>query len=755
VLAATERNVPQPYQCRGLPESEPDHRTPRGRCARYASALVTALVFLLLQTVAAAPRIEVKRVLVFNDLGSISSPGFAATDQAILIGLQKSQYRIEFYNENLETTLFPDRSSQLEFRNSYAHKYRDREPDVIIAVGQDSVKFMVESHEIAFPGVPIIFCGSTEEMLAEAKLDSHFTGVWAVAQPEDTLNAALQLQPDTKHVVVVGGVGAFDRYMEAIVRKALSSYESKLDFTYLTDLDLLTLLERLKHLPSHTIVLHTSIMQDAAGARFIDASQSAPLVASTANAPVFVLDDVDIGSGTVGGRLLSWAATGQIAAGIALRVLKGEKPENIPIVKSPNSYVFDWRALRRWGFKESNLPPGSVLLYRQPGLWELYRGYIIGGILLISAEALLIVGLLWQRVRRRRVESELAISHERLRMAVEAGRFVGWDLDINNGKYRWFGSLEGRFGSKSDTYFPEIGELSRRVHPEDRDLLSKEIAEARQSKQPYNVEFRFQLDDDETMRWIIARGRFYYAKNGAPERMLGLAADVTERKMAEEALSKLSGRLINAQEEERKRIAREIHDDYNQRLAMLALELETIEEEIENLPAVTGQRIHKVWNAIGELGADLHSLSHRLHSSTLESLGLVAAVKAFVEEFAVQQQVKVTFTHDNVPRRVAEDVALCLFRIVQESLRNVKRHSGADNAEIRLEGLGEKLRLSVVDRGKGFDVNHCSPRSGIGIRSMQERLRSVGGQLAITSRPTEGTRIDVLVPLRSASRSAA
>ena len=754
MLAATERNAPRSYECRGLPGWGQDHRTPCERSPRYAAAFVAGLVLLLPQTVAAAPHTEVKRVLVFNDLGSISSPGFAAIDQAILVGLQKSPYQIEFYNENLETTLFSDRTSQREFRNWYARKYSDRKPDVIIAVGQDSVKFMVESHETAFPNVPIIFCGSTEEMLAEMKIDSHFSGVWAVAQPEDTLNSALQLQPDTKHVVVVGGVGAFDRYMEVIVQKALSSYESKLEFTYLTDLDLPTLLERLKHLPTHTVVLHTSIMEDAAGEHFIDASQSVPLVASAANAPVFVLDDVDLGSGTVGGHLVSWAATGQLAAGIALRVLNGEKPEHIPIVRSPNSYMFDWRALRRWGFKESNLPPGSVLLYRQPGLWELYGGYIIGGIFLILVEALLIVGLVWQRVRRRKAETELAISHERLRMAVEAGRFVGWELDISNGQNRWFGNLDGMFGIASDTYFPQIGDFSRRVHPEDRELVSQQIADARQSRQPYTGEFRFQRDDG-TVRWITARGRFYYADNGAPERMLGLAVDVTERKMAEEALSKLSGRLIDAQEEERKRIAREIHDDYNQRLAVLAIELESLEEEIGNSPAAATERTRKIWNAIGDLGADLHSLSHRLHSSTLESLGLVAGVKVFIEEFALQQQMKVSFTHENVPRGVAEDVSLCLFRIVQEGLRNVKRHSGADRAEVRLEGLGEKLHLSVVDRGRGFDVNHCSPRSGIGIRSMQERLRSLGGQLEITSRPTEGTRIDALVPLRASGRSAA
>ena len=722
---------------------------------RSSAALVTALIaFLLPATIVAAPQMEVRRVLVFNDLGSISSPGFTAIDQAIFVALQKSPYRIEFYNENLETTLFSDKDSQRKFREWYVRKYRDRKPDVIFAVGQDALKFMVESHATAFPNVPIIFCGSTEEMVAEMKPDSNFTGVWAVAQPEGTLRAALQLQPDTKHVVVVGGVGAFDRYMEGIVKKSLRDYESKLEFRYLTDLDLPTLLERLKHLPSHTIVLHTSIMEDATGAHFIDASQSAPLVASASNAPVFVLDDVDLGNGTVGGLLLSWAATGQVAAGMALRVLNGEKPDNIPIVKSTNSYMFDWRALRRWGFKEGDLPLGSALLYRQPGVWELYKRYIIGGSFLILVEALLIVGLLRQRTTRRKVEAELAISYERLQMAVEAGRFVGWDLDVKSGQNRWFGDLEGMFGIPSESYSAQIGEFGRRVHPEDRDRVLRAIADARRSKQPYNAEFRFQGKHG-TVTWIIARGRFYDANSRGPERMLGLAVDVTERKMAEEALSRLSGRLIDAQEEERKRIAREIHDDYSQRLAMLALDLEGIEEEIGDTAAGAGQRLRKVWNVIGELGADLHSLSHRLHSSTLESLGLVPGVKVFVEEFAVQQQIQVVFSHENVPPGVPEAVALCLFRVVQEGLRNVKRHSGAERAEVRLECSEEKLHLSVVDRGRGFDVNSRSPRTGIGIRSMQERLRSLGGQFEITSRPTEGTRIDAWVPLRTASRSAA
>ena len=399
--AAIEPRILGQSPCLGRPRRGQDGRTPHRLTAKSALAIVTACLILLLRsTVAAAEVKEVRRVLVFNDLGSISSPGFAFADQAIFAGLEKSPYQIEFYSENLETTLFSDQDSQRRFREWYVRKYRDRKPDVIIAAGRGSLKFMIDWHEAGFPNTPVVFCGSEESMIGELKPDSHFTGVWAVAQPEMTLKAALQLQPGTKHVVVVGGVGEFDRNDEAIVKKSLSSYESKLEFTYLTDLTMPALLERLKHLPSKTVVIHTSIMEDAAGARFIDANQSLPMVVRAANAPVFVLEDVDFGSGAVGGNVLSWAATGQIAASMALKILNGERAESISIVKSANVYMFDWRALRRWGFKESNLPPGSVLLYRQPSAWELYKAYIIGSISLILVEALLIFGLLWRRARR-------------------------------------------------------------------------------------------------------------------------------------------------------------------------------------------------------------------------------------------------------------------------------------------------------------------------------------------------------------------
>jgi PAS domain S-box-containing protein len=386
-----------------------------------------------------------------------------------------------------------------------------------------------------------------------------------------------------------------------------------------------------------------------------------------------------------------------------------------------------------------------MFLYGESSVWESDGWHILSGSVLISLATVLILGIVWQRVKRRRAESDLAITYDRLNLAAGAGRSVEWALDVKSGRDLWFGDLQTIFGVASGTHSGRFEDFRRRIHPEDRELVSKAFADARQNRQPYLAEFRV-VRDDGTVRWIAASGKFYYSNNGDPERMLGMALDITDRKMAEEALVTLSGRLIEAQERERLRIAREIHDDYQQRLAMLAIDLEELSENIGDSSVEARQRLHELWNCVSELGADLHSLSHRLHSSTLERLGLIAGVRAFCQEFADQQSIQVDFTHENVPGDIPEDVTLCLFRIVQEGLRNVKRHSGADRAEVRLAGWGSKLHLSVFDRGVGFDTNELSKLDGIGIRSMEERLRLLGGQLEIHSRPKEGTRIEVWLP---------
>ena len=854
--------------------SPPEQLIRRGWWQRTLFALLV-LVCCMQCTAAQAQLKPVKRVLVFYELG-LSSPAVSVVDQKIRDALEQSPYQIELYREYLETTLFPDESSQREIREWFVRKYRDRRPDLIIAAGVSPLRFMADAHERFFRGIPVVFCSSFEQQAVSASLGSDFTGVWEDFDPSKTLDAALQLQPATKHVAVVGGVTPFDRLLESHVRDNVRKYQGKLDFTYLTDLDMSTLLERVQHLPEHTIILYTHIGQDAAGTRFISATQAGPMLVQVANSPMFSTSDADIGYGGLGGYVHSFAEEGQLAGRIAVRILQGARPQDIPIVTGSSDYIFDWRALKRWGLKASALPPGSIVLYRQPSLWQAYAKYVVGAIVLLSAQTLLILGLLWQWAKKRRAEADLAVIHERLRLAVQAGKSVGWDLDVNSGKVVWFGDLQNMFGIPSDAFHAQTGDFYRYVHPEDRQYTSEAVAWARENRQLYAEEFRI-VRPDGTLRWVGARGEFSYAADGKPLRMLGMAVDITERrraeeagreselrfhlvadtapvmiwmsdtdnsrnyfnkgwldfsgksiesqlgqgwaegvhpeslsrclatynqafdqrrgfrmeyrlrrydgeyrwiletgvprfntdgsfagyigssidvtdrKAAEEALANLSGRLLEAQEEERQRLAREIHDDYNQRLAVLAIDLEKTAQSVADSPQATKERIDELKRRVAELGADLHTLSHRLHSSTLESLGLVAGVGAFCEEFVQQQGIKVDFAHENIPQSIPDDAALCLFRVVQEGLWNVRKHSGAKQAKVRLERSGEKLHLTVSDEGAGFDPSTLQQQSGIGLLSMEERLRLLGGQFQIRSRPKQGARIDAWLPLKAAA----
>jgi PAS domain S-box-containing protein len=352
---------------------------------------------------------------------------------------------------------------------------------------------------------------------------------------------------------------------------------------------------------------------------------------------------------------------------------------------------------------------------------------------------------------RRRAEEAERESEERFRLVANTAPVLIWMSGVDKLR-NYFNQPWLEFTGRPIEL--ELGDgWADGVHPEDLMFCLKTYTTAFNRREPFEMQYRLRRTDG-VYRWVFDKGIPRFHSNRSFAGYIGSCIDITERKMSEEALANLTGRLIDAQEQERRRIAREIHDDYNQRLAVLAIDLEEVSARVQDLPAEVRQQLHLMWNQVSELGADLHSLSHRLHSSTLENLGLVAGTKAFCEEFAEQQGMTIDFQHENIPRYIPADASLCLFRIVQEGLRNVKRHSGADRAEVRLESRGNVLRLSVTDHGKGFDPNEGSPLKGIGIQSMEERLRSLGGLLQVHSRSKAGTRIEASLPISAAYRRA-
>ena len=717
--------------------------------ARFDLRLVAIFVAILLADcltlfpAASAESKETRRVLIVNDLGTTASPGFAEIDQTLWAGLQKSQHRIELYQESLELTLFPDEVSQRRFREEFVRKYSGRKPDVIIAAGSDSLKFIADSHEQFLRDTPIVFCSILGEIPDHLSPGVNFTGVLGRLQREETLNVALRLLPGTKHVVVTGGSGPFDYRWEAIAKQSFHKYESKLDFTFLTDLSMSALRERLRNLPNNTIVYHTALSQDAAGERFIDSAEAVPLVASAANAPVFVMDDVDLRGGTVGGKLVNWADDARVAAGMAVRVLNGERPQDIPVVMSNNAYMFDWRALKLWGMKESDLPPGSIVLNRQPSFWETYKQYVLVAMFILVAQTVAILGLLWQRARRRKSEAELRRSEEKFAKSFRQGPLAITIVKMKDGCYVDVNeTFENQTGWKRDEVIGRSPlDINLWVDPDQRPLFLSQLLAAGKVR---DFEVRYRRKDAQVRTGL---GSAELIEVHGEPCALSVIADVTERKMAEQALAGLSGRLIEAQEAERMRIARELHDDINQRLAIVAVNLRTLKEELPATEVTMGHRLEEVFARVCNLGDDVQALSHRLHSSKLEYLGLEAAANGLCKEFSEREDVNIDFRCDKVPKTIPYEVSLCLFRVLQEALHNAVKYSGVHEFGVSFKGEGNEIKLRVRDSGVGFDLNATHNGHGLGLTSMKERLRLVNGQLSIDTKPQVGTTIIARVPL--------
>jgi PAS domain S-box-containing protein len=231
-----------------------------------------------------------------------------------------------------------------------------------------------------------------------------------------------------------------------------------------------------------------------------------------------------------------------------------------------------------------------------------------------------------------------------------------------------------------------------------------------------------------------------------------IARDISERKRLEETLSSVTHRLIEAQEEERARIARELHDDTSQRLALLAVEIAQLKKDIPHATDDVLRRLDELWKTTAEIATDLQSLSHKLHSSKLEYLGIIPAMRSFCEEFGKQQKVKVEFGSHDMARSVPPDISLCLFRVLQEALHNSAKHSRVRHFRVQLRGTSGEIHLTVSDSGVGFDPEKTLKGQGLGLTSMKERLKLVNGEISIESQPKRGTTIHARVPLGSGSQ---
>jgi PAS domain S-box-containing protein len=228
--------------------------------------------------------------------------------------------------------------------------------------------------------------------------------------------------------------------------------------------------------------------------------------------------------------------------------------------------------------------------------------------------------------------------------------------------------------------------------------------------------------------------------------VVAVVRDITGRKLAEETLSSFGRRLIEAQDRERSRVARELRDDLNQGMALLHIGLGRFEQGVPDLPSEAREQLHSIARVATKVSSSIHNLSHQLHPSLLDLVGLVPSVEGLCREVSDKHNLQVQFVNHGIPMQMRKDVALCLFRITQEALRNVVQHSGAAAAIVELSAPDDRIELCVSDSGVGFNPDSAEGASGLGLIIMQQRLRLVEGQLSVESEPSHGTRIRVRIP---------
>ena len=519
--------------------------------------------------------------------------------------------RLDFYAEFLDTARWPEGEAQSAVHDYLRRKYTQRKLSAIIAVARPAVDFMRIYGDELFPGVPIVAYGDSDA-LRNWEPGRPITGTLANIDLSATAELILRLQPGTREILVISGTSDSDRWRQSEVRRQLDRLEKKLKLTYMDTASAQDVVGTVARVPDGTTVLFLSMYQDSAGNKLLSHEVLAR-VAKEARVPVYNQTATNVGVGIVGGVVFDPERLGLETAQLTLRLLRGERVQDLPIQESKSVVpMVDWRQLRRWKLDEKRLPAGTVVRFREASIWESYKWYILGFLAAMTLESFLIVTLF----------------------------------------------IESR-----------------------------------------------------------------------------------KRRASEKVLMELSGRLIHAAEDERQRVARELHDDFQQRLSLLSVGIDMLRQE----PSADGmsleQRLQELGRDVKEIAGDVHNLSHRLHSSKLRLLGLKAALKEVCGQVSHQHNIAIDLQSSELPSGLSEDLSLCFYRIAQEALNNAVKHSHSSRIEVKLGNSGGRVWMRIKDFGVGFDAN--ARANGIGLAAMRERLRMVGGSLQIESSPGVGTELTV------------
>ncbi|MDA8139853.1 MAG: PAS domain-containing sensor histidine kinase [Desulfobacteraceae bacterium] len=699
-----------------------------------------------------------KNVLVMHS-GEANAPLFLKTDKGLATTLESGGIsELNQFFESLNIILNPG----IEYRQALVEKlrlqYGHRKVDVIITMYPEALAFVLADCADIFPHVPIIAL-YLQKSLELPNADRTIVQHTATLDITGTLEIALGLVPGAKRVYVVSGVHEIDQRIEAQARRDLKKWETRLEFHYLSNLPFEDILATASSVPPDSILLLLVLVRDVNGENF-----RIPIVAQRLSqvcaAPIFGIVDTGMGYGIVGGTLLDPEHVGAKAGELALDFLKGNQPpgDASKILKISPVPMFDWRQLKRWNLSQSALPQGSIIQNKEFTLWD-FKYHIIGIMAFCLVESALIIFLLVQRRRKKSAEVSLRKTEEKYRNIFEGaieGIFeispLGQPLTINPALTKILGyASPAEFISNIRDWWSLL--------PAGQDNREEFVSLIEKQDVVFDFECEL-LRRDGAKIWASISARRVCGPDGKTPRYSGFVEEITERKRWEQAtrenerilrqnendLRTLTGRLIHNQEEERRRLARELHDDLVQRLAVFAIDVGELEKQLMDRPAPVQAQLREMKTNIIKISQDIHRLSRQLHPSILDDLGLNKAVEAECMNVSRREGIEIVFSHENIPAAIPKDISLAVYRIVQEGLSNISKHACAEHITVGIKGVDHDLLLTVEDDGIGFEPAQVRKKPGLGLSSMRERARMIAGDLSIASQPDKGTVITLRVP---------
>ncbi|MGD8834925.1 MAG: ABC transporter substrate binding protein [Desulfobacteraceae bacterium] len=744
-----------------------------------------------------------KNVLILHSFhkGHVWSDGI---DKGIESIFGKSGYSTQLFYEYMDSKRIFDNAHIENVFRLLKHKFANHKFDLAVVTNDPAFQFMLRYYSRLLPATPVIFCGVS--YLEEYALygQANFTGFLESIDIEETLDTAITINPNIKNACIIVDKTPISIAVIQSFLKIIDKYSGKISMYFTEDMTMVELLDKVETLSSDSIAIIANFTIDKAGDVFT-LEDSTRMITERAQVPVFSFWDSYLGHGIVGGKLVSGVTQGKKTAKIALRIFEGEPPDSIPVIKqSTNEYMFDYSVLNRFSIHHSRLPEGSLIVNKPRNFYYQHKKLIwitAGGIAGLSLIILILSLNIFRRVKAeanlKRYSKRLEIINKVDRAILEAtpteeianhvlkyvrnlfsckrvslvlfdyGRNEAFVLSADSDCDTAIG--EGSKFPLNDYHIEELKSGETITVEDIQSLEKKSSVDAALLSESINSLVMIPLFYDANLIGTLKFGHDDYAlfnrenieigqQIAAPFAIAIQNAEFVKKILRRENdLKRMSARIIKSQEDERKKISLELHDELGQALTAIHMNLSIIEK---NLPGGwksdgTEETLKETIKYIQTMAEQVQYLSHKLRPPTLDVLGLMPALKSHINGIKKRTGMNIVIESENCEQRFLPDLEINLFRIIQESLHNIVKHANAKNAGVILKKVDGGLQIKIDDDGIGLERSRMEKSAGsdagIGIMGMQERVYNLGGTFTISSGESEGTRILVEIPLNPPS----